>query len=63
LKQLCEHLDAAVFEGYGWPKDLTDDQLLEKLVSLNHQRAQEEKQGIIKYLRPDFQIPQRKSAP
>jgi hypothetical protein len=57
LKQLHDDLDAAVFDAYGWPQSLTDDQLLEKLVALNHQRAAEEKQGIIKYLRPDFQNP------
>jgi len=57
LKQLHDDLDAAVFDAYGWPKDRTDDQLLEKLVALNHQRAEEEKRGITKYLRPDFQKP------
>ncbi len=57
LKQLHDDLDAAVFDAYGWPQDLTDDQLLEKLVALNHQRAEEEKRGIVKYLRPEFQKP------
>ena len=46
---------AAVFDAYAWPQTLTDDQLLEKLVALNHQRAAEESRGLIKYLRPDFQ--------
>jgi len=55
LKQLHDDLDAAVFDAYGWPATLTDDQLLEKLVALNHQRAAEERKGIIKYLRPEFQ--------
>jgi hypothetical protein len=57
LKQIHDDLDAAVFDAYGWPPDLTDDQLLENLVALNHQRAEEEKRGIIKYLRPEFQKP------
>ena len=57
LRQLHDDLDTAVVDAYGWPKDLTDDQLLEKLVALNHQRAEEEKNGIIKYLRPEFQKP------
>jgi hypothetical protein len=57
LKQLHDDLDAAVFDAYGWPAALTDEQLLEKLVSLNHQRAAEEKRGKIRYLRPDFQCP------
>jgi len=58
LKQLHDDLDAAVFEAYGWPPDLADEQLLEKLVALNHERAAEEGRGLIKYLRPDFQNPQ-----
>ncbi len=32
-------LDAAVFVAYGWPDTLTDAQLLERLLTLNHQRA------------------------
>ena len=47
-------LDAAA---YGWPADLTDEQILERLVELNHQRAAEEQQGHIRWLRPEFQNP------
>ena len=32
-------LDHAVFAAYGWPPDLTDQQLLERLLTLNHERA------------------------
>jgi hypothetical protein len=32
-------LDAAVCDAYGWPHDLTDEQILEKLLALNLQRA------------------------
>jgi type II restriction/modification system DNA methylase subunit YeeA len=32
-------LDAAVAAAYGWPADLTDDQILERLFALNQQRA------------------------
>jgi type II restriction/modification system DNA methylase subunit YeeA len=32
-------LDEAVFAAYGWPHTLTDPELLERLLSLNHQRA------------------------
>ena len=35
-------LDAAVAAAYGWPPDLTDDQILEKLLALNLERAAEE---------------------
>jgi type II restriction/modification system DNA methylase subunit YeeA len=32
-------LDAAVAAAYGWPADLTDDQILERLFKLNQERA------------------------
>ena len=36
-------LDATVFAAYNWPDNLTDDQLLEKLLALNLARAAAEK--------------------
>jgi hypothetical protein len=57
LKELHDKLDALVFEAYGWPQTLTDEQILEKLVALNHERAAEEKRGHVRWLRPDYQIP------
>ena len=35
-------LDEAVFAAYGWPVDLSDDELLARLLELNLQRAREE---------------------
>jgi len=35
-------LDAAVAAAYGWPADLSDEQILEKLLALNLGRAAEE---------------------
>ena len=32
-------LDAAVFAAYGWDADMTDEQILEKLLALNLARA------------------------
>jgi hypothetical protein len=32
-------LDTAVFAAYGWPTDLTDDQILERLLNLNLEQA------------------------
>ncbi|MDQ1348248.1 MAG: Class SAM-dependent methyltransferase, partial [Acidobacteriota bacterium] len=60
LKQIHDELDAAVFEAYGWPVTLTDEEILERLVALNHERAEEEKRGIVRWLRPEFQNPQGK---
>ncbi|MEG3928854.1 MULTISPECIES: DNA methyltransferase [unclassified Microcoleus] len=57
LKQIHDELDAAVFATYGWEPTLTDDQILENLVTLNAQRAQEERNGLIRWLRPDYQAP------
>jgi len=58
LKQIHDDLDAAVFDAYGWPSTLTDEEILERLVALNHERAAEEKQGLVRWLRPEFQNPQ-----
>ncbi len=57
LKQLHDDLDAAVFDAYGWPHDLTDEQILERLVALNAERAEEERNGLIRWLRPEYQNP------
>ncbi len=35
-------LDAAVSAAYGWPADLSDEQILERLLALNLKRAAEE---------------------
>ena len=32
-------LDAAVFAAYGWPADLSDEEILERLLALNLARA------------------------
>ncbi len=38
--QLAHHkLDEAVFAAYGWPPSLTDDEILERLLALNLERA------------------------
>jgi len=57
LKQIHGELDAAVFEAYGWPPDLSDEQILERLVALNQERAAEEAEGLVRWLRPEYQNP------
>ena len=44
-------LDAAVATAYGWPADLTDEQILEKLLALNLARAAEE-EAVAKSTKP-----------
>ncbi len=39
------------------------EELLTRLVALNHERAAEEKSGLIRYLRPDYQNPNAAAAP
>ncbi|XHR30429.1 MAG: hypothetical protein ACFUZC_07670 [Chthoniobacteraceae bacterium] len=51
LAKLHADLDTAVFEAYGWPKDLSDEQIVEKVLALNHQRAEEEAKGQVRWLR------------
>jgi hypothetical protein len=50
-----------VFAAYGWPANLTDAEILERLVALNAERAAEEKRGVIRWLRPEYQIRSQKS--
>ncbi|MBK9090808.1 MAG: hypothetical protein IPL90_17910 [Holophagales bacterium] len=57
LNQTHDDLDAAVFEAYGWPSTLTDEEILQRLVALNAERADEERRGFIRWLRPEFQNP------
>jgi hypothetical protein len=57
IKEYHDKLDVAVAEAYGWPADLSDDDILTKLVALNKERLEEEKRGLVRWLRPDYQIP------
>ncbi|TAY43872.1 class I SAM-dependent DNA methyltransferase [Rhizobium leguminosarum] len=56
LKDLHEQIDQAVMQAYGWQMTLTEDEILERIVDLNLQRASEERRGLIRWLRPDYQI-------
>ncbi|WP_243692257.1 DNA methyltransferase [Caulobacter sp. BK020] len=57
LKELHDQIDTATADAYGWPRDLTGEQILERLVALNAERAREEAAGQVRWLRPDYQIP------
>jgi hypothetical protein len=65
LKQIHDDLDTAVFAAYGW-QDLADkptaeitETILERLVTLNAERAAEERNGHIRWLRPEYQAPEQ----
>ena len=44
LRNAHTKLGAAVADAYGWPNDLSDEQILERLLALNLERAEAEKQ-------------------
>ena len=55
---LHQQLDTAVAAAYAWPPTLPDAEILTRLVRLNHERAQEELAGHVRYLRPAYQAPE-----
>jgi hypothetical protein len=63
LNQIHNELDTAVFAAYGWqdlsgkPTTEIDETILERLVALNAERAAEERNGHIRWLRPEYQAP------
>ena len=57
LRQIHDEIDAATAEAYGWPVNLSDEDVLKRLVALNRERALEEAKGQIRWLRPDYQNP------
>ena len=60
MKHLHEQIDAAVFDAYGWPRDLSDEEILARLVELNKERRAEEAKGLVRWLRPEYQAPAAK---
>lgn len=63
LGDIHRELDDAVAAAYGWSPDLSDEEILDHLVSLNGERAKEEAAGNVRYVRPDFQDPGIGEAP
>jgi len=57
LQQLHDELDQAVTRAYGWRADLPTAEILTRLVALNRERATEEAQGQIRWLRSEYQNP------
>ena len=62
VNRLHEQLDQAVAEAYGWGEEwaagtLGPSEIVARLVALNHERAREEADGHIRWLRPDYQKP------
>src|ERR1043166_5222167 len=57
INELHDKIDAAVTEAYGWPVNLSVEAILDGIVKLNEQRVQEERQGVVYWLRPKYQVP------
>jgi hypothetical protein len=64
LRRLHDELDAAVAAAYGWPQDLAAEEIVARVVTLNLARRAEEAEGVVRWLRPEFQAPteQRRAA-
>jgi hypothetical protein len=57
LLDLHNTLDGLVAQAYGWPWPMEREEVLERLVALHDERVKEEKQGKIRWLRPEYQVP------
>jgi hypothetical protein len=62
IDRLHEQIDQAVADAYGWGEEwkagtLGPSEIVARLVALNHERAAEEAEGHIRWLRPEYQIP------
>lgn len=57
IRQHHDTIDSLVAQAYGWPTDLSDADILTRLVELNKERASEEAKGLVRWLRPEFQAP------
>ncbi|MBB4637589.1 class I SAM-dependent DNA methyltransferase [Longimicrobium terrae] len=57
LRDMHDELDRLVAEAYGWPWPMEREEILERLVALHDERVEEEKRGIVRWLRPEYQIP------
>jgi hypothetical protein len=55
LRDLHAELDRYVFLAYGWPDDLSSDEVLSRLVALHDERIAEERSGQVRWLRAEYQ--------
>ena len=55
LQGMHDELDAAVARAYGWAWPEKPEVLLERLVALHGDRVAEERNGVVQWVRPDYQ--------
>jgi hypothetical protein len=63
LRKHHDEIDKLISNAYGWPLNLTDEEILGRLVVLNRERAAEEERGVVRWLRPELQAPGEIVAP
>lgn len=63
LLDYVRRIDQLVLQAYGWPTDLDDDAIVARLTELNQARADEEREGHVRFLRPDYQAARLKRGP
>jgi hypothetical protein len=56
IKDLHDQIDALVLRAYGWSPELSDDDIIDRLVRLNTARAAEERGGLTRWVRPEYQV-------
>ncbi|WP_210357087.1 class I SAM-dependent DNA methyltransferase [Sphingomonas beigongshangi] len=56
IAELHDRIDVAVADAYGWPVDLSAEEIVARLVALNAERRTEERRGKVRWLRPSYQI-------
>lgn len=59
LAEMHDELDILVAHAYGWTWPMSETDILAHLVELHDKRAAEERGGLIRWLRPDFQAPEK----
>jgi hypothetical protein len=57
LAEYHDALDKLVAGAYGWPWPLSREVILERLVALHDARVAEERAGVVRWLRPEYQMP------
>jgi hypothetical protein len=57
LRDMHDELDRLVAQANGWPWPMEREEVLERLVALHDERVEEEKRGIVRWLRPEYQVP------
>lgn len=55
LIDMHQELDRLVAQAYGWPWPIADTEILARVVELHDQRVGEEKSGLVRWLRPEYQ--------